>query len=433
MTHLEIKWPDESRERVRVARGRIESAADALRSMSFEARLEVAARIVEAWTADDSPWCQALAATLPAHSPFRSETLREGLEAALRAWRAEDLVACARSELSGLLESPSRRLAPFGWTAVLAGGTIPMPTLLSGLLPLILGSPVLLRQTSDDPVTAPLLKRSLAAHDEIFANAFECVSFPAHDPALDALLEAPCVVATGSDETIRSLAARLRPDQRFIGYGHRFSIVVLGSAFASSEDGLPQIAEAIALDVARWDQTGCLSPVLVHLVGVAPDRAEACAREIAAALERLSSHMPRGDVPLDVLASHRTERRDAQMRGATDGTRCFEGRDHSVILEADARPRPAPLHRFLRLVPVGSLAELAKALRPYGRHLSNVAHAGFSTAEEMELERRLVDFGASRFTRPGRLQTPPIDWPHDGLPLLTPMARWLRHDPSGGS
>ncbi|HEB91316.1 MAG TPA: hypothetical protein ENI85_17200 [Deltaproteobacteria bacterium] len=431
MTRLEIRWPDESAERIRVARGRLERAGETLRSRSFEDRLAIVARVVADWTAVDSPWRRELAEVLGECSGFHPDTVRKSLDAALLAWRSEDLTACARRELSGLLASPGQRLAPFRWTAILAGGLIPMPTLLSGLLPLILGSPVLMRPTTEDPVTASLLKRSLAARDEALANAFESVSFPAHDPALDELLAAPCVVATGSDETIRSISARLGPDQRFVAHGHRFSIVVLGGGIDRGTGGLEALAEAIALDVARWDQTGCLSPVLVHLVDIEPGLAEACAREIAAGLERLSSSMPRGEVPIDVLASQRTEAREAQMRAAGDGTRCFVGPDHCVVLEADAQPRPAPLHRFLRLVPVESLNELERSLRPYGRHLSNVAHAGLSESQEVELERRLVPFGANRFTRPGRLQTPPIDWPHDGMPLLTPLAGWLQRDPWG--
>ena len=40
-----------------------------------------------------------------------------------------------------------RALVPFEWTTVIAGGALPMPTLLQSLLPLVVGSPVLLRET----------------------------------------------------------------------------------------------------------------------------------------------------------------------------------------------------------------------------------------------------------------------------------------------
>ena len=116
------------------------------------------------------------------------------------------------------------------------------------------------------------------------------------------------------------------------------------------------------------------------------------------------------------------------MRQSSNRGMLFEGEDYTVVLEADARPRPAPLYRFLRLMPVESLVELERALAPFAGQLSNVAVAGFRAEEERELEARIRRFGASRFTKPGRLQTPPIDWPHDGMPLLTPMARFTQSD-----
>ncbi len=428
MTRLEIKWPDELSEQVRAARGRLERSGDALRAMSLEDRLQSIARVLEDWTAPNSSWRRELAIAFADETPFHEDTVREGLDAALRAWRPDELVDCARRELASVLQSNSLDLSPFGWTAVLAGGGIPMPTMLSALLPLILGSPVLLRETSNDRVTASFVKRSLKARDETVARAFEHIAFPANDIALDVLLEAPCVVATGSDETIRSISSRLRPNQRFVAYGHRFSIGVLGPAFEIDGGSIQQIAEGFALDVARWDQSGCLSPIVIYLVGVESPAQRKMAHEIATALERISGRMPRGEISTAVAASHANERNEARMRQASSETMLFEGEDYTVVLEVDAQPRPAPLYRFLRIMPVDSLDALERTLVPFGHHLSNVAIAGFSADGFRTLQRRLVRFGASRSTRPGRLQTPPIDWPHDGMPLFTPLARFTQSE-----
>jgi len=312
-----------------------------------------------------------------------------------------------------------------------------MPTILSALLPLVVGSPVLLRETSKDPVTAGLLARSLEARDERLARGFEHLSFGANDQAaFGVALEAPCVVATGSDETIASISRRLEPRQRFVPYGHRFSIAVLGPEIERDSTYVHEAAQGIALDVARWDQSGCLSPVVVYLVNVEKTLARRIAEEISEALEALASSMPRGDVAPVVRAQIATERSEARMRSASGRGTLFEGSDHTVILEHDARPRPAPLHRFLRLMPVESNEALFAALVPFSGHLSNVSIAGFqgripagdtnaSLTDPLFTTplRELSRFGISRFTRPGRMQTPPIDWPHDGMQLLTPIAR----------
>ncbi|MEE8165373.1 MAG: acyl-CoA reductase, partial [Myxococcota bacterium] len=315
-------------------------------------------------------------------------------------------------------------------TSVLAGGSIPMPTLLSGVLPLVLGSPVLLRETSQDPVTGSLLARSIADRDESLARCLEVVRFPVEDAsAMEVFLESPCVVATGSDQTIAALRSHLAPGQRFVAYGHRFSIGVLGPNAARDEANLDRTAAGLALDLARWDQAGCLSPVVVYLVGLAAPMRVQIAKRIADSLESLSLSRPRGDVSASTLASHAAERAEARMRAAVDEeASLFEGSDFAVVLEADARPRPAPLARFLRLLPVSSLEELDRALSPFSAHLSNAAVAGFDSIELATLHEQLTQLGVNRITKPGFLQTPPIDWPHDGMPLFLPMARFAQRD-----
>jgi len=444
MSGLEIFWPDAAEERVRAARGRLEKAGTALRERSLRQRIGAVARVVGDWTAADSPWRRELAEAFAGTSGFATATVAEGLESALRAWSPEAFVAAAERELASVLDGGSAAaapasgasgasdeasrarlaLAPFEWTAVLAGGTIPMPTLLSSLLPLVVGSPVLLRDSSKDSVTGRLLARSLAARDSGLARAFEHVEFPWEEAsALAALLEAPCVVATGADDTMRAIADRLSPRQRFVAYGHRVSLVVLGASAPFDRDAA---ARRIALDVARWDQTGCLSPVAVALVGFDEPARRAFAERCHAALEDCGRTLPRAEPTPALRALHATERAEARMRSASGGAWLLEGDASTVVLEADARPRSTPLFRFLRLVPVASLDTLDGALAALDAALSNVAVAGFPAAERARLVDLLAARGASRVCDPGRLQTPPIDWPRDGLPLFTPLARFLR-------
>ncbi|MBY0399682.1 hypothetical protein K2X89_05265 [Myxococcota bacterium] len=431
MTRLEIRWPDEAAERVRAAQGRLERAGTALRARSLSNRIGAVARVVEDWTCSDSPWRRELVESFSATSGFSRDTVAEGLESALRAWDPARFVAAAERELAWVLAPPggapaARVLAPFPWTAVLSGGTIPMPTLLTSLLPLVLGSPVLLRESAKDPVTGRLLARSLAARDSGLAQAFESIELASDDEtAFRSLLEAPCVVATGADETMRAIASLLRVDQRFVAYGHRVSLAIVGPHL---EGGTEELARELALDVARWDQTGCLSPIAVVLVGLAVEARRDLAGAIARALDALGTSMPRGELSVSTRALHATERAEARMRAASGRALLFEGRDAVVVLEGDAQIRPAPLYRFLRLLPVESLDGVAALLGELGAPLSNVALAGFSADERRMLAPVLGRSGASRITSPGRLQTPPIDWPRDGMPLFTPLARFVAHE-----
>ena len=210
MTRLDFNWPDAAGEVVRVARGRLAVAGQRLRRLPFEKRLQAVAGVIDAWSRADSPWRRELSAQLSAESTLDARTLDEGLESALRAWDRERFVDCARREIAGATQSGRLALAPFACTSVLAGGSIPMPTLLSSVLPLVLGSPVLLRETSQDRVTGALLARSIADRDESLAGCLEVVRFPVEDAlAMEGFLESPCVVATGSDQTVAALRSRL--------------------------------------------------------------------------------------------------------------------------------------------------------------------------------------------------------------------------------
>ena len=93
-----------------------------------------------------------------------------------------------------------------------------------------------------------------------------------------------------------------------------------------------------------------------------------------------------------------------------------------MTLEDDIRPRPAPLHRFVRVIPVADEAALGAALSPFRSHLAAVALDGFGPTSGT-LARTLADLGVSRICPLGSLQSPPLDWPHEGRDLIRPLAR----------
>ena len=86
-----------------------------------------------------------------------------------------------------------------------------------------------------------------------------------------------------------------------------------------TQAGLAEIASRLAVDVALWDQQGCLSPQLVYVLDPDPkatDRlAEALAHELALAEER----WPRGRVEPSVSAAIAHARSDAELRAAAGG------------------------------------------------------------------------------------------------------------------
>jgi hypothetical protein len=434
---FEILWPDADFEQVAAAKGRLEVSGTSLRARTREEVLAPLCRVLDSWRDPDSVWRKRLADELPGRAGFSAANFAAGLDLGLSEWTGDALRSLVASELDGRLDgrlrSATHRLSPFDTTSVVLAGCIPNPTLLHCIVPLLLHSPVMLKTASRDPITAGLVAESIAAEDEELGRCIEVTSFPSDDRAsLETLLDAACIVASGSDETIASLRRSIPNDRRLVAYGHKLSIAVLGSD-ACEDDTLDETARAIALDVSLWDQLGCLSPVAVYVMDSAGgESAHRFARALARGLALRAKAAPRGEIDDRTAAAIRYERDGAQMRaagGAKVAVHSSEGTAYTVVCEDTAEWRIAPLHRFVRVHPVADEAALHRALLPIAPHLSSAALAGFAEGARggpaaNDIATLLSSLGASRVCRPGRLQAPPLGWHHDGRPVLLPLARF---------
>jgi hypothetical protein len=410
----------------------LREAGQKLRRRPARETLALLAQVLEGWRDAASPWRRELVARLPAATGIHPATLREGLDRGLASWSGEALQALVRDELGGpeALDTGAPQMASgFPQSAVLLAGSIPMPSLLALLAPLVLRSPLLAKSASRDPVTPGLVARSVAETDPELGACLTVLDFPGRDAVqMDALLQADCVVASGSDETLAQVAARVAPPRRLVAYGHRVSVAVLDGG--ATRAALADVAARAALDVCLWDQLGCLSPIALYVVGgdaAAPDRT---ADAVAEALALAEARWPRGEIDTGSAAAVERERAEAELRAAAGrrvAVHASSGTRWTVVREEDARLRPAPLHRFLRVLPVRGPGELLDALRPLEPYLAGVALEGFG-GRSAALARELADRGASRICPFGALQAPPLDWRRDGRGVLLPLARLARRE-----
>ncbi len=405
----------------------LREAGNKLRRRPARDTLHALCAVLDGWRAPDSPWRAELARALPAATGFSAPMVRDALAAGLAPYSGAALLSLVERELSDAAADDGRgALAAGGFAsvAVLLAGSIPLPTFPALVAPLALRSPVFAKTASRDPVTAPLLARSVAEVDAELGACIEVAAFPGDDDArVSALLDADCVVATGDDETVASVAARVRPPRRVVPCGHRMSAAALGER-ATRGEALAEAARGLARDVAYWDQLGCLSPVAVYAASRDAAAADRVAEALAEALAVAERVWPRGRVETGDAARIAAERSEAELRAAAGGkVALLAGHAWTVVREADASPRAAPLHRFVRVHPVADADALAEVLRPQGSHLAGVALAGFGP-EEPALARALAALGASRVCRPGALQTPPLAWRRDNRGVLLPLARF---------
>ena len=394
------------------ALARARKAGEALRARPADRVLDALAAAVDRLADPSSAIRSALAGELPAATGFSAETVRAGLDRALGAWSGDALRGLVEDELGlkAFLGQGPRAVGGFATTATILAGALPMPTLLDLLAPLLLRSPVLAKPSQHDPITAERFRRDLTDADPELGAALEIVAFPSDDEdCVAALLEADCVLVTGSDATVAAVSAGVAAPRRVVAHGHKLSVAAVGPEAESD------VAERIARDVALWDQLGCLSPVAVYAVGGA-DPGPA----LADALAQAETRWPRGRVPAEAANAALAQADQARMRGARVWANAA-GR-FTVVCESDTRWRMTPLHRFVRVHPVPDTASLVDALRPLGPFLAGAALEGFGPATR-ELALACAELGASRICAPGRMQEPPLSWCRGNRGVLIPLAR----------
>jgi hypothetical protein len=327
---------------------------------------------------------------------------------------AGDLLAFVRLELghSEILDDFqmhgahfARALAPVTILHILSGNT-PAAGLQSLIRGLLLGSRNLCKIPSEG------LPEIAAFRAALPAELAERVEISSELPD-EWLACAEAVIVFGNDETIEHFRSRVRPEQAFVGHGHKFSVGVI------FDDPEFLSVTGAARDASIFDQQGCLSPQIFFVRGDAPEYA----RRLAIEMEKFSASEPRGALTLSESLAIRTAREELSFRAANgDAVQLWQSAGSTAWTVAfDAAPcfPRSPLNRFVFVKPLP--ADLAATLAEVRPHLST---AGIWPATT-EHARSLVAPGFSRICALGTMQTPPLTWHQDGAASLAALVRWV--------
>jgi hypothetical protein len=256
---------------------------------------------------------------------------------------------------------------------------------------------VRVRPSRRDPVVAELLVAALV-DDALFAAAGGRLELA------DRLEPAPGdhVHAYGSDATMLALAASLpeRVALRRHGTG-------MGVALVSAGADVELAADAIATDVAVFDQRGCLSPRVVLVEGDAA-RATVAAGALDAALARVARLVPRG--ALDDATAAELARWKATLQAIGEVT---VAADHAVAMQPAGVAALAPAARALLVAPVAAghgraaLDDVLGAMVPW---IASLGVDDEAAPAAIDLRGRMPE---ARCSRLGRMQRPPLDGPVD--------------------
>jgi len=355
----------------------------ALASVPAERRLEVWSEAVEALLDPESDERRALLPRLVDSSRLSPEGLSEALEIVL----------------GGVAGEPASRLAaraldvdpPPGPAGVVVAANVPALAAQSILPALLLGRPLLVRSSAREPLFAPALLAALGRREPALGEAFVAATWPSDDATATQAALGPLdrVLAYGGDPALDALRDRL--GERLVAFGPRASVALV----APPVDEL-SVARALARDVARLDQRGCLSVHAIWVAGPAREFAEALAFALAGEARRL----PPGPIEEAVASVAQQLRGTAALGDALIGG--LELREGTVLLAADARFRPSPGARLVRVHEAPDLDAALAALAPERGRLQGAALAGGEAlGRSAEIEERL---GLARVAPAGDLQ-----------------------------
>ena len=410
--------------------------------------VRILSEVAAGWLQSESPF-RTLALELgPAQTGFGRETLVNGLDHLFGQLTREHLHALLTQDLgdthrldefvSGAGERyPGRASMGFGPELLvhITAGNIPNPTLTTMALGLLMRSAQFVKCASGTSLLPRLFAHSIYEADAKLGACLEVAEWRGGNAALEASLfeQADCVTATGRDETLAGIRAKLPVKTRFVGYGHRVSFGYVSREVLSGFHARKAAADA-ARDVAAWNQLGCLSPHVIYVqVGgeVMPCR---FAEWLAEELEHLEAREPRGELPVDVAANIASRHAIYQVRAAhSPGTYVWHSKNSTawtVVYEEDARFQSSCLNRFIYVKPARDLTEALQNADGVRGHVSTVGLAA-SPRETQQLATQLARWGAMRICPLGQMQTPPLAWRHDGRPALGDLVRWTDWEQDG--
>lgn len=298
---------------------------------------------------------------------------------------------------------------------VVSAGNIPGVALTPTLVSLLVGAPVLVKSSMAEPLLMPAWHAALAEVAPELAAACAVIPWPGGNEALESAAYglADRLLVLGSDATVMSLARRFPGRVHGYGTGLSMGIVTAGARH-------PATARALAMDVAAWDQQGCLSPHGAFVEGSFPEVAEFGAW-VAAGLARLEAELPRGPLPAAEAARLRNFRAEYEARSLAGEPVWLAASRASlawtVVVEGVDAFRPSILNRTVLLWPLARLEEMTERLLPW-RALLQGAGVAAEPGRAGEMERHVRAAGFPWSAPLGTLQAPPLRWPNKGRDLI---------------
>jgi hypothetical protein len=403
--------------------------------------VNVLCEVAAAWRSPEDKFRKLALKSGPAETGFSRPVLEKGLDGFFKGFTQANFQSLLEQELG----EPRRldQFAPAGTTdganhpamvrgpeclIHIAAGNLPNPTLMSITLGLLTRSAQFVKCASGGSFLPRLFTHSIYELDRKLGACLEIAEWRGGHAELENALfaEADCLTATGSDETLAAIRARLPAKVRFLGYGQRVSFGFVTREVLRDEE-ISQVVASAADDVVAWDQNGCLSPHVIYVEERGAVESDKFAELLAVELAKREALEPRAKVSTEesaaiasrraiceVLAAHRADVKIWSSQNSTAWT---------VVFEHDVKFQFSPLNRFIYVKPVPDVAMVLQGADAVRDKVSTVGISA-PAGKARELAAKFAHWGATRICPLGRMQNPPLTWRHDGRPPLGDLVTW---------
>jgi hypothetical protein len=403
--------------------------------------VRILAEVAQSWLEPNDPFRNLALKDGPEATGFSREILQIGLDEFFTQITEENMQALIVQEFGDLqrldslcsnpAEEKTNRASFVRGPELLAhitGGTLPNPPLTSLILGLLTRSAQFVKCASGTAFIPRLFAHSIYEVEPKLGACIEIAEWKGGNESLENALfaETDCVTATGSDETLESICKRLPAKTRFVGYGHHVSFAYVTEEVLSGMN--PQkIVKRAAHDVVAWNQLGCLSPHVIYVESGGKISAEKFAELLAAELDAMEKHRPRGRLTAEESASIAYRRSFYEVRIAHSlETKLWSSEGSTawtVVFENDPRFQVSCLNRFIYVKAVSSVQQALEGADAVRGKVSTVGIAATEIRSE-KIANTLAEWGVTRVCPLGQMQNPSLLWRHDGRPSLGDLVTW---------
>jgi len=321
--------------------------------------------------------------------------------------------------LEGVLRDADEQLvawqAPASELTVLAilPGNILGPTIATAYCAAAAGANLMLKSSSRELHLADILAAQFEQLGPPVAGTMRPMRWSGGDADFEAKVFplAQRIIVFGDDTTIGDVKRRAPEGTGVKGYGSAFSI-----GFVPTGTDVTAASQAAALDVALFDQRGCLSPQTIYVEG-SDAQAILFAHALGISLGKLGRSLPRAPAGEAERAAVAEFIRRLQVRALPPATHAlgtmFVGPDKGGVAEfvvgaeTFSSPTCPGFGRLVIVKPCRDATQAAVAAKTLGPRLDSVGVAGHVTPS---LQRVFTQANALRVCSLGEMQRPPFGY-----------------------